>query len=67
VDALRPDKAAEYRQQAEKIRAIEAGISLLEAKVHLLEAARHLEELAADEERREDAPELLARAKKLAA
>ena len=65
--ALRPDKALRYRQQAEKIRAIEAEISLLEAKVPLLEAARQLEDLAADETRCEDAPELLTRAKKLAA
>ena len=47
--AFQPDKAAEYRQQAEKIRIIAAQISLLDAKVHLLGAAEQLDELAADE------------------
>jgi len=47
MSAFRPDTAAEYRQQAEKIRILAAQVTLLEAKVHLLEAAEHLEELAA--------------------
>lgn len=51
MEAFRSEKAAEYRQQAKRIRTPEAGIPLLEAKFHLFEAARHLEEMAADEER----------------
>jgi hypothetical protein len=49
MPAFRPEDAAEYRQQAERIRTIAAQIWLLEAKVPLLEAAQHLEGLAADE------------------
>jgi hypothetical protein len=49
MSAFCPDAAAEYRQQAEKIRIIAAQIWLLEAKVHLLEAAEYLDGLAADE------------------
>jgi hypothetical protein len=52
MDAFRPDTAAEYRQQAEKIRALAEQVSFLEAKFHLFEAAQHLEGLAADEDRR---------------
>ncbi|MBQ0824186.1 hypothetical protein HPT29_002165 [Microvirga terrae] len=51
MDAFRPSKAAEYRQQAERIRAFAEQVSLLEAKFHLFEAAEQLEELAADEDR----------------
>ncbi len=46
-----PDKVAEYRQQAERIRALAEQVSLLEAKFHLFEAAQQLEELAADKDR----------------
>ena len=52
MDAFRPDKVGEYRQQAERIRTLAEQVSLLEAKFHLFEAAQHLEELAADEDRR---------------
>jgi hypothetical protein len=52
MDVFRPGKAAEYCQQAEKIRILAEQVSLLEAKFHLFEAAQHLEELAADEDRR---------------
>ena len=52
MDAFRPEKAAEYRQQAEKIRSIAQQISLLVAKFHLFEAAQHLEGLAAEADRR---------------
>jgi hypothetical protein len=52
MDAFRPDKAAGYRQQAEKIRTLAVQVSLLDAKFHLFEAAQHLEQLAADEDRR---------------
>jgi hypothetical protein len=44
--AFRPDKVAEYRQQAEKIRTLVEQVSLLEAKFHLFEVAQHLEGLA---------------------
>jgi hypothetical protein len=49
MDAFRPDTAAEYRQQAEKIRTLAEQVSLLEAKFHLFEAAQHLEELAGED------------------
>jgi hypothetical protein len=52
MDAFRRDKAAEYRQQAVKIRSFAEQVSLLEAKFLLFEAAQHLEGLAADEDRR---------------
>ena len=39
MDASRPDKAAEYRQQAVRIRSLADQVSLLEAKFHLFEAA----------------------------
>lgn len=51
MSASRPSEAAEYRQQARKIRTIAAQTSLLEAKLHLLKAAQDLEEQAAIEER----------------
>ena len=47
-----PDKAAMYRQQAERIRAIAQQVPLTGTKVLLLKAALHLEERAQDEERR---------------
>jgi hypothetical protein len=46
------DKAAEYRQQAESIRAIARQISLNEPKNQLLDTAKHLEMLAEEEERK---------------
>ncbi len=46
------NKAAEYRQQAESIRAIARQISLLDTKRQLLDAAQHLEVLVEEEERR---------------
>jgi hypothetical protein len=46
MDRSCPDTAAEYHQQAKKIRALEAQISVLEVKLHLLKAAEHLKELA---------------------
>ena len=44
MDAIRPNKAAEYRHQAETIRTLVGQVSLLEAKFHQYEAAQHLEE-----------------------
>lgn len=52
MGAFSRDKAAEYRQQAVKIRSFAEQVSLLEARFHLFEAAQQLEELAADEDRR---------------
>jgi hypothetical protein len=52
MGAFRPDTAAEYRRQAERIRSLTEQVSLLEAKFHLFEAAQQLEELAADGDRR---------------
>jgi hypothetical protein len=48
----RPDKAAEYRQEAESIRAVARQVSLNETRNQLLDAARHLEVLAEEEERK---------------
>lgn len=48
----RPNKAAEYRQQAEQIRTVARQISLNTTKNQLLDAARHLEVLAEEEERK---------------
>jgi hypothetical protein len=47
-----PDKAVEYRQQAESIRVIARQISLNEARNQLLDTARHLELSAEEEERK---------------
>jgi formate dehydrogenase maturation protein FdhE len=52
VCACHPNKAAMYRQHAERIRAIAQQVPLAETKVLLLKAALHLEERAQDEERR---------------
>ncbi|MBQ0820982.1 hypothetical protein KBI52_12270 [Microvirga sp. HBU67558] len=57
----RPNKAAEYRQQAEQIRTIARQISLSDTKNQLLDAAEHLEVLAADEERLQASPKPLVR------
>jgi hypothetical protein len=42
------DQAAEYRQQAQEIRAIVQTISISEAREQLLETAEHLEGLAGE-------------------
>ena len=47
-----PNKAAEYRQQAENIRSIARQISLSDTKNQLLDAAQYLEVLAEEEERK---------------
>ena len=46
------DKAAEYRHQAQEIRAIVQKLSVDEAREQLLETAARLEGLAEEEERR---------------
>jgi hypothetical protein len=46
------DKAAEYREQAEKIRTLARQMSLSDTKSQLLDAARHLDVLAEEEERK---------------
>jgi hypothetical protein len=48
----RSDKAAEYRQEAETIRAMARQLTLNEAKNQLLATAQHLELLAEEEERK---------------
>jgi len=48
----RPDKAADYREQAETIRSMARQVSLNEPRHKLLEAARDLEVLAKEEERK---------------
>ncbi|QRM27737.1 hypothetical protein [Microvirga sp. VF16] len=49
------DKAAEYRHQAQEIRAIVQKLSVDEAREQLLETAARLEGLAEEEERRAQA------------
>jgi hypothetical protein len=46
------DKAALYRQHAERLRALAQQTSLTQTKLLLLKAVLHLEELAEGEERR---------------
>ena len=48
----RHDQAAEYRRQAQEIRAIVQTLSIDEARNQLLETAERLETLAEEEERR---------------
>jgi GTP cyclohydrolase I len=48
----RHDQAAEYRRQAQEIRAIVQTLSIDEAREQLLETAERLETLAEEEERR---------------
>jgi formate dehydrogenase maturation protein FdhE len=50
--ASHPNKAALYRQHAERLRAIAQQTALAQTKLLLLKAALHLEERAMDEERR---------------
>ena len=47
-----PNKAALYRQQAERLRAIAQQSALAQTKLLLLKAVLHLEEKAADEDRK---------------
>lgn len=47
-----PDKATDYRYQAQEIRTLVQRISVDEAREQLLEAAKRLEGLAEEEERR---------------
>ncbi len=51
-------KAAEYRRQAQEIRAIVERIVIDEAREQLLETAEHLEELAKQEECKAHAEDL---------
>ena len=48
----RPEKAADYRRQAENIRTMARQISLSESRNRLLNAARDLDGLAEEEERK---------------
>ncbi|WP_134500401.1 hypothetical protein [Microvirga pakistanensis] len=61
MDHPQPNRAAEYRQQAEQIQTIARQISLIETKNQLLDAARHLEVLAEEEDRHQDSPKPLVR------
>jgi formate dehydrogenase maturation protein FdhE len=51
VRASHPTKAALYRRQAERLRAIAQQTALAQTKLLLLKAVLHLEERAEDEER----------------
>jgi hypothetical protein len=52
VHASHPDKAALYRQHAERLRAIAQQTAPAQTKLLLLKAALHLEQRAEDEERK---------------
>jgi len=52
----RPDKAAEYREQADEIRSMARQISLNEPRNKLLDAAKDLELLAQEEQRKAGQP-----------